>query len=530
MQESWDVLIIGAGAGGSAVAAYLSDFNLRVLCLEQGRFPDPANYPSTQKNWELSRWDAFNPNPNIRNLDEDYPINCDESPIAAANYNAVGGSTILFSGHYPRFHPSDFQVKHFDGVAEDWPISYADLEPFYEMNRKFTAVSGLEGDPAYPEIRNLLPPVPIGKMGKKLALGFNLLNWHWWPAYSAIATRKFGSHEQCINLGPCNLGCPQGSKSSADVSHWPYALKNGVQLRTKCRVSKVLVSDENVALGVRFFDQDGKENEIHAKYTVLACNGIGTPRILLNSKSKTFPNGVGNTFDLVGRNLMLHPLAYVEGVFEEDLESHLGPQGCSIASHEFVESSPERGFMRGFTMQVLRGPGLLEATRSYLLQGTLQWGADHHNSVKQKYSRTAHISVITEDLPELDNRVILDPNLRDSNGIPAPKIIYKLGENTKRCMVFGMSKAREVLIAAGALNTKAFGPVRETGWHLMGTARMGNDPETSVVDKWGEIHDCKNLFVADSSVFVTSSSVNPTATIQALALRTAFRIKEKFIS
>jgi choline dehydrogenase-like flavoprotein len=224
---------------------------------------------------------------------------------------------------------------------------------------------------------------------------------------------------------------------------------------------------------------------------------------------------------------MLHPLAYIEGTFKENLDSHLGPQGCSISSHEFAESSPARGFVRGFTMQALRGPGLSEATRNYQLQGTLEWGTNHHKSVRESYSHTAHLSIITEDLPELTNRVELDPFLKDSNGIPAPKVIYKLGENTKRCMAFGINKAREVLIAAGAYSTKAFGPVRETGWHLMGTARMGEDPSTSVTDKWGEVHDCKNLFIADSSVFVTSSSVNPTATIQALALRTAARIKER---
>jgi choline dehydrogenase-like flavoprotein len=530
MSEIWDVLIVGAGAGGSAVAAYLSDFDINVICLEQGDFPNINNLPSTKSNWETFRWSEFSPNPNVRKLKEDYPINCDESPIAVANYNAVGGSTVLFSGHYPRFHPSDFKVKSVDGIAEDWPISYAELEPFYELNRKFTAVAGLEGDPAYPEIKNLLPPVPIGKMGEKLAKGFNSMNWHWWPAYSAIATRKFGDHAPCINLGPCNLGCPQGAKSSADVSHWPHALRNKVQLQTGCRVSQVLVNEFNQAIGVKYFDRSGKEREIRSLFTVLACNGVGTPRILLNSKSDLNPKGIGNSNDLVGRNLMLHPLAYVEGIFEENLDSHLGPQGCSIASHEFVESSPARGFVRGFTMQALRGPGLSEATRSYQLQKVLEWGNNHHESVRKRYSRTAHLSIIVEDLPELSNRVELDPILKDSNGIPAPKVTYKLGENTKRCMAFGINKAREVLIASGAHTTSAFGPVRETGWHLMGTACMGDNPATSVTDKWGEVHDCENLFIADSSVFVTSSSVNPTATIQALALRTAARINERFRS
>lgn len=527
MSDNYDVLIVGAGAGGSAVAAYLSDFNLKIICLEQGNFTEPSAYPSTKGNWESFRLNQFSPNPNIRKMKEDYPINCEDSPIEVANYNAVGGSTILFSGHYPRFHPSDFKVKSLDNVADDWPISYSDLEPFYDLNRKFTAISGLEGDPAYPEIINLLPPIPIGKTGLKLVKGFNSLNWHWWPSYSAIATRNFEGHQPCINLGPCNLGCPQGAKSSADVSHWPYALRNHVELKTNSRVIRVLTDTENNASGVEYFDSNGRTQVLKAKIIVIACNGVGTPRILLNSKSDAFPYGIGNKNDLVGRNLMLHPLAYVEGIFSENLESHLGPQGCLLASHEFAETSPDRGFVRGFTMQALRGPGLSEATRSYVRQGEVEWGVKHHESVYKKYSHTAHISIITEDLPDLNNRVILDSNLKDSSGIPAPKIIYTLSENTKKSMAFGVNRAREVLDAAGAINTKAFGPVRETGWHLMGTTRMGKNPGNSVVDEWGEVHECKNLYIADSSVFVTSSSVNPTATIQALALRTASRIKSR---
>ena len=530
MNPEIDVIIVGAGAGGSALAAYLSEFNLKITCLEQGDFQDTQNYPSTKSGWEISKWSDFSPNPNVRKKPEDYPINCDESPISAANYNAVGGSTILFSGHFPRFHPSDFKVHSQDGIAEDWPISYSELEPFYNLSTKYTAVSGLAGDPAYPEIKNLLPPVPIGKMGESLAKGFNNLNWHWWPSYSAIATKKFAHHNKCINLGPCNLGCPQKAKSSADVAFWPIAIKNGVELKTRSRVEKILVNENCQAIGVSYFNNKNERVALFAKVVVLACNGIGTPRILLNSKSANYPNGVGNGTDMVGRNLMLHPLGYVEGVFTEDLDSNAGPQGCCIASHEFVETNRDRGFLRGFSMQILRGPGLLEAARSALSQGELHWGASHHEYLLENYSRTAHLSIICEDLPDINNRVVLDTNLKDSNGIPAPKIFYKLSENTKRIMAFGLKRGIQLMNASGAIRTKAYGPVTESGWHLMGTAKMGHDPRTSVVNKFGEVHDCSNLFIADSSIFVTSSSVNPAATIQALAMYIGNTIKNKLLS
>lgn len=521
-----DVVVVGAGAAGAAAAWRLSTEGLKVVCLEQGSRVDPARYPSTSSDWELEKLTKFSPFPGVRQGPSDYPIDDDDSAIAVANFNAVGGSTILYSGHFPRFHPSDFRVATLDNVADDWPISYRDLEPYFALNDKMMGVAGLEGDPAYPPITNLLPPVPMGKVGSFLGDGFNRLGWHWWPAYSAIATRSVGHRAQCINLGPCNAGCSQGAKGSVDVTYWPSALANGVDLRTESCVREVVLNDDDSVRGVLVVRPDKSEYFLSARAVVLACSGIGTPRVLLASTSPRFPNGLANRSGMVGRRLMLHPCGYIEGLFSEDLESHLGPQGCVISSQEFYESDPSRGFVRGFTFQVLRGPSPVETAVNGMLRREIRWGENHHDDFERRFGHIASMAVIVEDLPDDENRVTLDDMQVDRFGLPGVKVTYELGENSKKMMSYALSRGRELMVAAGAQRTSAFGPVRETGWHLMGTTRMGNDASTSVVNQFGRCHDLKNLYIADSSIFVTSGGVNPTSTLQALALWVADHMKK----
>lgn len=530
MEENFsDVIVIGAGAAGAAVCYSLAQSGLKVTCIEQGDFLHPTEYPTTKSNWQNFKFSSFNPDPNVRSNKADYPVNNTNSPISVANFNGVGGSTILFSGHYPRLHPSDLRTKSLDGIAYDWPFSYEELEKYYDRNQETVAVAGLEGDPAYPPIKNLLPPVPLGKMGEVLAKGFNKKGWHWWPAYSAIATKQHQFQNKCINVGPCNLGCPQGAKSSADVTYWPKALSLGVKLMTNCRVSKINSSTTNEVNGVTYFSAN-EEKFLAGKIVVLACNGVGTPRILLNSKSKFAPEGLANSSGLVGKNLMFHPLAYIEGKFDQELESNLGPQGCSILSQEFYETDQTRGFVRGYTMQALRGPSPIEFVIGNIKRKSMHWGKNHIDEFLQSFNKTAHISIICEDLPEESNFVDLDPTLTDDNGIPAPRINYKLSENTKKMLSHGIKRAEEVMLESGATKTFSFAPVKATGWHLMGTAKMGLDPHSSVVNEWGQTHDVPNLFIADSSIFVTSGAVNPAATIQALALKVSDGVANFFRS
>jgi choline dehydrogenase-like flavoprotein len=185
-----DVLIVGAGASGAALAWSLADTRMNILCLEQGDWMDPAKYPGMRNDWESSQFGDFAFSPNVRGRREDYPVNDGNSPIAASMFNAVGGSTILYAAHFPRFHPSDFRVKTLDGVADDWPVDYQRLAPYYDLNARMMGVSGLAGDPAYPAKEVLLPPVALGKLGATLARGFDRLAWHWWPSDSAIVTQR----------------------------------------------------------------------------------------------------------------------------------------------------------------------------------------------------------------------------------------------------------------------------------------------------------------------------------------------------
>lgn len=521
-----DVLIIGAGASGATAAWNLAETKMRIVCLEQGGWTNPSNYPTTGRDWESRAQSDFSINPNRRQQPGDYPVNDDDSPIKIANFNGVGGGTVLYAGHYPRFHPSDFKVKSLDGVADDWPIDYGDLEPFYAENDRITGVSGLAGDPAYPAKQSLMPPLPMGKSGQKLAEGFNQLGWHWWPSDSAIATQPYNGRDQCINLGACIYGCAQGAKASTDITYWPEAVRAGVELRTWCRVKEINVGDDGLASGVTYFDEDGVEQFQPAHVVIMACNGVGTPRILLNSVSEQFPDGLANSSGLVGKNLMLHPYASIQGVFEEPLDGYRGPHD-SIWSQEFYETGEERDFIRGFTYETTRGRGLVATALTGAHSGRIPWGAGHHDAYRKLHNRIAGMVAICEDLPEEHNTVTLDPSIKDAHGIPAPKMTYSISDNSQKMLDFAVARATETLRAAGATDVIIESPLASGGWHLMGTARMGKDPQKSVVNEWGRSHDVKNLFIVDGSIFVTSAGVNPTRTIQTLALYITDQIKKR---
>jgi choline dehydrogenase-like flavoprotein len=522
-----DVLIIGAGASGAAVAHSLLDTRMQIVCLEQGDWMNPAEYPSSGNNLEFHQLTDYNINPNIRGLETDYPVNDSDSPCKVANFNGVGGGTILYAAHFPRLHPSDFCVRTLDGVADDWPISYTDLEPFYAENDRFIGVSGLAGDPAYPDKEVQMPPVPLGAYGEKLANGFNDLGWHWWPSDSAIATVAYNGRDRCINLGPCVSGCAQGAKASADITYWPEAIRRGVELRTRCRVREITVNDEGYAKGVIYYDRDGNEVEQLAYTVILACNGVGTPRILLNSKSKLFPDGLANSSGLVGKNLMFHPYGFVHGVFAERLEAYKGPVATGVWSQEFYETDLSRGFIRGYTMEIAKGMWPARAAFEGLASNRIKWGPSFHKDHARLFDKIAGIATICEDLPEEHNQITLDDQLTDSNGIPAPKISYRLSDNSVAMLKHSIAKATEVLEAAGAKDIIVNESGQFPGWHHLGTARMGRNPATSVVNEWGRCHDVKNLFIVDGSVFVTSGGVNPTSTIQAIALYIADQIKRR---
>ena len=516
-----DVLVIGAGASGSVAVKELAEAGFSVVCLEQGDWTPPSEFAGDKPEWELLRQKTWHPNPNVRGGPSDYPVDTTDSDVNPLMYSAVGGSTILYAAHWCRFAPSDFRVHSLDGVADDWPFTYDEMLPYYERMDRAVGASGLGDDPAYPPGAPFpLPPLPIGKFGRKAAEGMDKLGWHWWPGPNSIASRQHGDRSPCVRYGACLTGCPQGAKASTDLTHWPQALAAGAVLVTGARVKEIRVDAQGLATGAVYVDRQGVEREQKAGVVIVAANGVGTARLLQLSTSVRFPDGLANTSGLVGKRLMMHPYGAVVGSYEDNLESWIGPAGQAIQSMQFYETDASRGFVRGAKWNVMPTGGPLGMRAGYGGRPVKEsWGENFHRNLKANMGRSFEWGIIAEDLPDETNRVVLDSTLTDSDGIAAPKIIYKSSDNTSKLIDFHIARAVEAHEAAGAVSTSITRLMRDCGWHLLGTARMGQDPATSVVDQYGQAHDVPNLYVIDGSIFVTSSGVNPTATIMALALR-----------
>ena len=520
--DAVDILVIGAGASGGAVSAWLSESGFKVMCLEQGYWQDPSKYASASPDYEFEMMTNWAIDPNVRQRDEDYPVNVSDSPVTPVMFNGVGGSTILWTAHTPRFHPSDFRVKTLDGVADDWPLTYEDLEEYYDLNDDVMGCSGIAGDPANPpRSQRQMPPLPLGPDGARLAGAFDKLGWHWWPSDSYINSQRYGEGRDACNFcGHNHMGCFQRAKSSTDLTYWPRALRNGAELRTGARVCEVTTDSSGRATGADYIDSKGERRHQAARAVIMASNGIGTPRLLLLSESDSHPNGLANSSGLLGKNLMFHPFAMITGVFPEKMNTWRGPLGNIAMSQEFYETDANRGFVRGYTYQFQRSLGPAWVARGGF-RDPVPWGKGHHTELQNRLGSMMSLAVIGEDLPELHNTVDLDPEMTDSDGIPAPRIHYTISRNSRDQLDHAIGNAKKVFEIAGAIDIFVDPMMELSGWHLMGTARMGDDPAGSVVNKWGQSHDVDNLFIVDGSVFVTGAAVNPTPTIQALALRTA---------
>jgi choline dehydrogenase-like flavoprotein len=515
-----DVLVIGAGAGGSVAARRLAEAGFKVVCLEQGDWENASDFPGDKLEFELVSDKQWSPDPNVRAHPADYPLEISNSPITPVMFNAVGGSTIHFCAQWVRMRLQDFKLRSVDGLADDWPISYDEMKPYYERIDQEMQISGMVGDPAYPPgAPPLLPPIPIGLLGRKAAEGMNRLGWHWWPAAHAIRSQEVDNLAACERTGTCMWGCPKGAKSSTDTTMWPSALQHGAKLITGARVREILVDGQGLATGAVYIDRKGEEHVQEASVVIVAGNGVGTARLLLLSTSGRFPDGLANSSGLVGKRLMLHPYMSVLGIYEDDLEGWLGPWGTQLLSLQFADHDESRGFPRGAQWDVmpLGGP-LFTLFRYDDRPFSERWGANIHELMERTLGHAFDWGVGIEDLPHERNTVTLDPDLEDGDGIPAPKITFTIDEEMRANLRFQLDRAKEAHEAAGAIDTIE-ADWSAWGWHLLGTTRMGDDPATSVVDRWGQAHDVSNLYVMDGSVFVTSGPMAPTATICANALR-----------
>ncbi len=522
-----DVLVIGSGASGSIISLVLAEAGLRVVCLEQGGWTLPSDHPHHDTDWEWQRQHRWHPNANLRHGSDDYPVDSASSDILM--WNAVGGSTNVYTGLWPRYRPSDFKKGTEHGLAPDWPITYEDLAPYYDRTDQLVGTNGLAGDLAMPpRPAPPTPPLPLGGPGRRLAHAFDRLDWHWWPLPSAVISQDYEGRPACNGCGGCAAGCPRGSMSKFSVSIWPKALRAGVDLRTHARVERIETGRDGRAIGAVYKNRRaGTRHMQRADIVVVACNGVGTPRLLLMS------DGLANASDQVGRNLLHHTLMGAEIWVDEPLGSHMGSLGALISA-QFAETDTSRGFVNGFNFNCVGSGGAGAQALGFITEARAPWGRDHHAWFRRHFSHGFGVFAIGDDLPQAENRVTLSENEMDSDRLPAPKIAYTPHENDWRMMRYALARIEEIAQAADAFDyqlqdyVSQGGVYRTPAWHLLGTCRMGSDPETSVVDRWHRSWEVPNLYICDGSSLVTGGVFNPTSTICALALRCAEHLRDDF--
>ena len=536
-----DFIVIGAGAAGGIVAKEVSTAGFQVVVLEQGPHLTEKDF----RHDELKFKDIYDPpyigQPTLMNDYVRQPNTFRKTAqekaqrLPAVGYGrCVGGGTVHFTANYWRFHEIDFiERSRWGPIAgtgfADWPITYADLEPYYTKAEWELGISGLAGSSPFDPPRSKpypLPPLPVKSSGVLFERAARKLGWHAFPAPMAILSQPFGGRAACAHCGFCEwFGCEMGAKSSTLASVIPMARQTGrCEVRANCYVRKISTDKRGRVDGAIYFDGERRERFQKAKAVVLCANGAETPRLLLMSKSNGFPQGLGNSSGLVGKFLIFEATAGGLGTFEHPLNEYKSVQVTRVL-HDFYDSDPKRGFYGG---------GGLDARFDYYPIGfalwalppdTPRWGSGFKSALRQDYNRTLNVLAHTTALPLESNTITLDPDVKDDWGLPAMRVTYKNHSDDLKNMEFFRDRALDLLEAAGAIKKWGF-PVADAAnsVHLLGTCRMGNDPANSVVDKYHRARNVPNLFIVDGSSFVTSGRNQPTCTIQALAYRAADHI------
>ena len=527
--ETVDFVIVGAGAAGGVMARVLSGAGFSVVVLEQG----PHLHERDFKHDELGT--VFH-----RALTNDAKLQPQTFRAEAAERallsqaigygRMVGGGTAHFTGNYWRFHEGDFREKsRWGSIAgtglADWPIGYADLEPYYAQAEEELGVSGLaEANPFEPPRKTPypLPPMPIKSSGVLFERGARKLGLHPFPAPLAILSRPYRGRNACLHCGFCEgYGCEVGAKSSTLATVIPAALQTGCcEIRAGCYVRKIEIGTSGKATGVRYFDPQKREAFQKARSVIVCSNGAETPRLLLMSRSNRFPDGLANSSGLVGKFLMLDCGAFCSGLFEFPLNDYKSVQ-VSRLLHDFYDPDPKRGFYGGGGIDARFDMNPMQFGLSGLPADAPKWGSAYKRMLSEYFTRTMHLLSHSTTLPLEKNSISLDPDLKDAWRLPAMRTTFQCHPDDIKTMQFLMERQLEILDAAGARRTWSL-PVEspKQGVHLMGTCRMGTDPSKSVVDPFHRTHDVPNLFLVDGSSFVTCGR-QPTCTIQALAYRAA---------
>lgn len=492
-----DACIVGCGAAGAVLARLLAEGGMSVVVLEAGDWLDSR---TDMVNDELSMLGALDWD-DLRIVDGDDPIKTGRVNTG----RAVGGTTVHYTAVAVRLHPDDFRVRSNDGVAVDWPFGYEELEPFYAEVERTLPVSGPRRSP-YPSGA----PYPHGELPwstKDLVIGKGLdaLGLHVEMTPHAIATGNVNGRSACMYYGFCMDGCKSDAKGGTHVSYVPAAVAAGAEIRPGCFATRIETRSGRAA-GVAYL-QDGEER-FQAADRVFVCGyAIETPRLLLNS------GNLANSSDQVGRNLMVHsgPIAY--GRFDQPLDSFVTPP-VGVMTMDPYGTQTGRDFVRGFWMNTYCQFPINFAQA--LVHGNPDlWGRELMD-VLDEYAHWGMLATLGEVLPNPENRVTLADE-RDEHGVPVARITFSFGDNDRAIVEAERELAVRALEAAGATRTLT----SDGTHHVLGTCRMGTDPETSVVDPGCRSHDVPNLWICDGSVFPTCGAVNPSLTIQALATRTA---------
>jgi choline dehydrogenase-like flavoprotein len=518
-KQTVDVVVIGCGPGGGVIAKELSEAGLSVVVLESGkRFNPLLDYRTDKQDFEITAHYAFKPDDPRRDR---YTVGGNK-PYNYIRTKGVGGSTLIYLAVSLRFHESDFRVRSEDGVADDWPISYADLEPYYTKVEYELGVSGPGGefiDPFSPP-RSKPYPTPHHEFNcasRAVKRGADKLGLHMLPIPIACPTKSWNGRPSCIECGGCEMGCLISAKSSIDVTYVHKAeATRRADIRAQCMAREITIGADGKVKSVIYFNGEGKEEEIGARAIVVAGNAVETPRLLLLSRSKLFPNGLANSSGLVGKYFTSHVGSGINGLFSERLYTWRGAPANGIIQ-DFFKTNKHNNFARGWVLEMNNAEQWpLSVARNF--NG---YGSEHKKNVKKYFGHTVSIGIIGEQLPDIRNQVTLDPDMKDHVGIPVPRLTMEQYENDRAMKKAMPQISKDILEAAGAVEIWYEENGAPGSSHFMGTCRMGEDPKKSVVDPWCRTHDIPNLFIGDSSVFVTASSVNPSLTLMALATRTA---------
>jgi choline dehydrogenase-like flavoprotein len=529
-----DFALVGSGAAGGVLARELSQAGFSVVVFEQGPRLSLADFEHD----ELKHW--FNAGMTNDPVKNPQTFRDDRSKRGERNLirptltyaRTVGGSSVHYTANYWRFHEVDFdecsRLGPISGTGfADWPISYAELEPYYTKVEWEIGVSGLAGSSPFDPPRSKpypMPPLPVKSSGVLLERGARKLGLHPFPAPLAINSQPYRGRPACIHCGFCHgFGCEVGAKASSLTTMIPEAEATGrCEVRAESYVVQVVTDKRGRATGVRYFDRDRRERMQKAKAVILCANGAETPRLLLMSANTLFPQGLANSSGLVGKYLMWNFTMRTHAVFAHELNEYKSVQ-CSRIVHDFYDSDPKRGFYGGGGIDARIGPQpIIWADR--VGEDEALWGSAYKARLME-FPRSMQAASHGTSLPLETNSVELDPELKDAWGMPAMRVTYQDHPDDLATMRFLQARATEIMEAAGAVKVTNAAVMPQTGsLHLLGTCRMGNDPAKSVIDRYHRTHDIRNLFLCDGSSLVTSGRGQPTLTIQALAFRAAEHI------